>query len=73
VPAGRILDAEDMLSDPHFAAREAIVTVDDPELGPTPMQSAFPKLSRTPSGVRRSAPREVGQDTDEIRRRWLGE
>lgn len=73
VPAGRILDAEDMLSDPHFAAREAIVTVDDPELGPTPMQSAFPKLSRTPSGVRRSAPREVGQDTDEIKRRWLGE
>ncbi|RXZ64827.1 CaiB/BaiF CoA transferase family protein [Pelagerythrobacter rhizovicinus] len=73
VPAGRILDAEDMLADPHFAARDAIVTVDDPELGPTPMQGAFPKLSRTPSGVRRSAPREVGQDTDEIRRRWLGE
>ncbi|WP_228766472.1 CaiB/BaiF CoA transferase family protein [Pelagerythrobacter aerophilus] len=73
VPAGRILDAEDMLSDPHFAAREAIVTVDDPELGPTPMQGTFPKLSRTPSSVRRNAPREVGQDTDEIRRRWLGE
>ena len=73
VPAGRILDAEDMLADPHFAAREAIVTVDDPELGPTPMQGTFPKLSRTPSSVRRNAPREVGQDTDEIRRRWLGE
>ena len=73
VPAGRIFDAEDMLSDPHFAAREAIVTVDDPELGPTKMQAAFPKLSRTPSSIRRPAPREVGQDTAEIVERWLGE
>ncbi|KCZ92133.1 CaiB/BaiF CoA transferase family protein [Hyphomonas johnsonii] len=73
VPAGRILDAEDMLSDPHFAAREAIITVDDPELGPVPMQAPFPKLSRTPSTVRRSAPRHIGQDTDEIRKRWLSE
>jgi formyl-CoA transferase len=72
VPAGRIFDAEDMLADPHFAAREAIVTVDDPELGPTPMQAAFPKLSRTPSGVRRPAPGKVGQDTVEITERWLG-
>ncbi|MXO67442.1 CoA transferase [Altererythrobacter marinus] len=73
VPAGRILDAEDMLADPHFAAREAIVTVEDPELGPVPMQGAFPKLTRTPSRVRRPAPSVVGQDTDEIRQRWLGD
>lgn len=73
VPAGRILDAEDMLSDPHFAAREAIMTLDHPEFGPVPMQSPFPKLSRTPSSVRRFAPQEIGQDTDEIRKRWLGE
>ncbi len=72
VPAGRMYDAEDMLADPHFAAREAIVTVDDPVLGPTPMQGAFPKLSATPSGVRRPAPRDVGQDTAEILERWLG-
>lgn len=72
VPAGRIYDAEDMLSDPHFAAREAIVMVEDPELGPTPMQGVFPKLSRTPSSIRRPAPRIVGQDTAEILERWLG-
>ena len=72
VPAGRIYDAEDMLSDPHFAAREAIVTVEDPELGPTPMQGVFPKLSRTPASIRRLAPRVVGQDTAEILERWLG-
>lgn len=72
VPAGRMFDAEDMMNDPHFAARETIVTVDDPVLGPTPMQGAFPKLSVTPGSIRRPAPREVGQDTVEIIRRWLG-
>jgi formyl-CoA transferase len=72
VPAGRIYDAEDMLADPHFAAREAIVTVDDPVLGPTPMQGVFPKLSATPGTVRKPAPRAVGEDTAEILERWLG-
>lgn len=72
VPAGRMFDAEDMLADPHFAAREAIVTVDDPVLGTTPMQGVFPKLSATPSSIRRPAPREIGQDTAEILNRWLG-
>jgi len=71
VPAGRMFDAEDMLVDPHFAAREAIITIDDPVLGATPMQGAFPKLSATPGSVRRPAPREVGQDTAEILARWL--
>jgi formyl-CoA transferase len=61
-----------MLADPHFNARQAIVTVDDPVLGPTPMQGTFPKLSATPGSIRRPAPREVGQDTAEILDRWLG-
>lgn len=72
VPAGRMYDAEDMLSDPHFAARQAIVTVEDPVLGQTPMQGTFPRLSATPGSIRRPAPREVGQDTAEILDRWLG-
>ncbi|UPT62651.1 MAG: CoA transferase [Hyphomonadaceae bacterium JAD_PAG50586_4] len=72
VPAGRIYDAQDMLNDPHFAARNALVTVDDPVLGPTTMQGVFPKLSETPGRVRRAAPCDVGQDTEEILGRWLG-
>jgi len=73
VPAGRLYDAEDMLRDPHFAARKAIISVDDPVLGPTKMQGVFAKFSETPGSVRRPAPREVGQDTDDILKRWLGE
>src|SRR3546814_21129813 len=51
VPAGRIYDAADMLTDPHFAARAAIVMVEDPELGPVPLQGVFPNLSRDRKGA----------------------
>lgn len=72
VPAGRVFDAEDMMADPHFAAREALVTIEDAELGEVTMQGVFPKLSDTPGSVRRAAPLVVGQDTDDILKRWLG-
>jgi crotonobetainyl-CoA:carnitine CoA-transferase CaiB-like acyl-CoA transferase len=72
VPAGRVYDAEDMMADPHFAAREALVTVEDAELGQVTMQGVFPKLSDTPGSVRRPAPLTVGQDTDDVLQRWLG-
>lgn len=73
VPSGRIYDPEDMMADPHFAAREALVTVQDDELGPVTMQGIFPKLSATPGTIRRNAPINIGQDNDEIFKRWLGE
>src|SRR5690606_12928848 len=71
VPAGRVYDAEDMMNDPHFVAREAIVRVPDAVLGEVPMQNTFPRLSDTPGSIRRPAPLEVGQDTSEILERWL--
>ena len=72
VPAGRVFDAEDMLADPHFAAREALVTVADEEFGEVTMQGVFPKLSATPGRVRRPAPLTVGQDGADVLKRWLG-
>lgn len=72
VPAGRVFDAEDMLADPHFAAREALVTVADEEFGEVTMQGVFPKLSATPGSVRRPAPLTIGQDSAEVLKRWLG-
>lgn len=56
IPAGRIYTAPDMLADPHFAAREALIRVRHPTCGPLAMQNAFPKLSDTPSGVRWPGP-----------------
>ena len=72
IPAGKVYRAPEMLTDEHFAAREAIVEVPHPAFGSVKMQNAFPKLSATPSGVRRPAPRQVGQDNAEVYARELG-
>lgn len=72
IPAGRVYRAPDMLADPHFKAREAIIEVETERFGPLKMQNAFPKLSATPSGVRRPAPSKVGQHNAEIYGELLG-
>ena len=65
VPASRVFRAPDMLEDPQYAAREAIVVTDHPVFGKIRMQNAFPKLSRTPGAVRWPGP-PLGAHTDEI-------
>ena len=72
IPAGRVYRAPDMLADPHFQARGAIIEVETERFGALKMQGAFPKLSATPSGVRRPAPAMVGQHNDEIYGGLLG-
>jgi len=71
VPAGRIFKARDMLADPHFAAREAIVRLAHPELGEFAMHNVVPKLSKSPGRVRHVGP-ELGEHNDEIYRDLLG-
>jgi len=71
VPAGKLFTAEDMLSDEQYAARQNIVTVDDPEIGPFPMQNVVPRLSEIPGEVRWTGP-ELGQHNDEVFKELLG-
>jgi formyl-CoA transferase len=71
VPTGRIFRARDMFSDPHFAAREAIVRLVHPELGEFAMQNAFPRLSETPGSVRHVGP-TLGEHNKEIYQGLLG-
>ena len=66
VPHGRLYTAADMLADPHFAAREAIVTLASERFGALPMQNVAPKLSRTPGRVRWSGPETLGAHTQEV-------
>jgi formyl-CoA transferase len=66
VPAGKVYRAPDMLADPHFAAREAIIDMPHPRWGSLKMQSIFPKLSETPGTVRSPAPQTVGQHNAEV-------
>jgi len=70
VPAGLIYRAPEMLEDPHFKARDAIVTVPHPDFGELRMQNVAPKLSETPGAVRSPSP-ELGQHNDEVYRELL--
>lgn len=71
VPAGRIFRAKDMFSDPHFAAREAIVRLAHPQIGEFAMHNVFPRLSETPGKVRHVGP-TLGENNDEIYKGLLG-
>ena len=72
IPAGRVYRAPEMLADPHFKAREAIIEIATERYGPLKMQGTFPKLSATPSTVRRPAPAQVGQHNAEVYGELLG-
>ncbi len=56
IPSGRVFRAPDMLTDPQYAARDAIVEADHPVFGKVKMQNAFPKMSETPGSVRWPGP-----------------
>ncbi len=66
IPAGRVYTAKDMLEDPHFQAREAIIEVETQGRGKLKMQNAFPRFSKTASTIRRTAPTEPGQHNAEV-------
>ncbi|GAB4071467.1 CoA transferase [Angustibacter speluncae] len=71
VPAGRIFRARDMLEDPHFAARQAIVRMAHPDFGELPMHGVAPRLSSTPGRVRTLGP-ALGQHSTEVWRELVG-
>ena len=70
VPAGLIYRAPEMLDDPHFRARDAIVSVPHPDFGELKMQNVAPKLSRSPGRVRSPSP-SLGQHNDDVYRGLL--
>jgi crotonobetainyl-CoA:carnitine CoA-transferase CaiB-like acyl-CoA transferase len=60
-----IYDAADIFADPHFEARQTIVSVPDQELGRVRMQCVVPRFSETEVAVRSAGP-SLGQHNDEI-------
>ncbi|MFK8053562.1 MAG: CaiB/BaiF CoA transferase family protein [Woeseiaceae bacterium] len=72
VPAGRIFRAPDMLDDPHFESRDAIVDVDSERFDNLKMQNVFPKMSATQGEIRWPGPLELGQHNREIYGDLLG-
>jgi len=71
VPAGNIYRAPEMLEDPHFAAREAIIERPHPTYDNFKMQNVAPKLSDTPGDVQWVGP-DLGQHNEEIYGELLG-
>ncbi|NVE95616.1 CaiB/BaiF CoA transferase family protein [Altererythrobacter lutimaris] len=71
VPAGNIYRAPEMLADPHFAAREAIIERPHPKHENFKMQNVAPKLSETPGHVDWVGP-ELGQHNEEVYGELLG-
>lgn len=65
VPAGRIYSVADIVTDPHYLAREMILPTQLPGDVDVKMPGITPKLSETPGGVNWPGP-TLGEHTDEI-------
>jgi len=75
IPAGGVVgpvyDAAQIMNDPHYQAREDIIDIDDPELGPIKMLGIVPKFSETPGAVEHAGP-TIGEHNQKIYGEWLG-
>jgi len=72
VPVSRINSIADIVSDPQFRARDAIVEVEDDRLErPLLVPGVVPRLSRTPGAVP-SLAQELGAATEAVRSRMEG-
>lgn len=65
VPVAPIMTVEDLINDPHVAAREMLIEMEDPTLGKIKYPGNPIKLSETPAKFLMRAPR-LGENTDEI-------
>ena len=71
VPAGAINSVADIFKDPHFEAREDLVSFDVPGIGEIVVPSVYPRLSETPGAINFLGP-ELGDANDEVYGNWLG-
>jgi succinyl-CoA---D-citramalate CoA-transferase len=71
VPVSGVFGVDEIVADPQVVARGAVITVDDPALGPVRQQAPVPRLDRTPLRVERGAP-ALGEHTEEVLTELLG-
>ncbi|NCE87220.1 CaiB/BaiF CoA-transferase family protein [Pseudomonas sp. Q1] len=65
VPAGRIYSVADIVSDPHYQARDMLLKAELPGGVSVKMPGIVPKLSETPGAINWQGP-TLGQHTDDI-------
>jgi len=71
VPVATAYTAADIASDPHMAAREDLVTIDDPVAGPLKQQAPYPRLDGEPASPPSGAP-ELGAHNEDVWRDLVG-
>jgi len=67
VPAGKVYTARDIAEDPHYRARDMVLTQRTRDGHDLAVPGIVPKMSGTPGGLRFAAPR-LGEDTDAVLR-----
>jgi crotonobetainyl-CoA:carnitine CoA-transferase CaiB-like acyl-CoA transferase len=72
VPAGRIYRAPEMLNDPQFKARNAIIHTPTDEWPDLKMQNVFPKMSKTQGEVRWTGVQTLGAHNENVYGELLG-
>jgi formyl-CoA transferase len=72
VPAGRLYRAPEMLADPQFQARDAIIDTPTEEWPDLKMQNVFPKMSRTQGEVSWTGAATLGEHNEEVYGELLG-
>lgn len=71
VVGSKVYDVRDIVADPIFQERNAIVTVPDDDLGAVRMQGVFPEFVGDPGRVWRTGP-GLGEDNELVYHQWLG-
>ena len=67
VTVGPVLDISELVEHPYILDREVLIEHEDTEFGNILMHQTFPRLSKTPGKIKKSAPL-VGENTDDILR-----
>ena len=71
IPAGPVLDAKELVEEPHLNERGLYETVTHPEAGTHPYVGMYAKFSRTPGSIRKPAPC-LGEDNQYVFGELLG-
>jgi crotonobetainyl-CoA:carnitine CoA-transferase CaiB-like acyl-CoA transferase len=70
-PGSPVMNAADLMADPHVQARGNVIRVDDDELGSVRMQGVVPRLSETPGEVRHAG-QALGASNESVYGELLG-
>jgi crotonobetainyl-CoA:carnitine CoA-transferase CaiB-like acyl-CoA transferase len=65
VAAAPVYDIPDIFADPHFQARESMISVEDADLGRVRLVNVVPRFSETPGSVRTTGP-ALGEHNAEV-------